>query len=109
MDDNIEGAPSYIPEEYEIQEITNSETKLRISYINEIEKIILYTRYIGEVSLTVDNEDTNFDKITISSYEGYINNKNNEVTLIFHVGKFTYKIILHANEEETIKMAESIE
>lgn len=106
--EQIEGTPDYIPYGFYIDEVVESDTLLRINYINSNNDSILFVRYNGETTIQIDNEDIKFLKILISNYNGYMSEKNGIITIIFHDGEFTYRIISCENEDETMKIAESL-
>lgn len=84
----IEGAPKYIPEGFEIVDYMSAENTIIVTYENN-NSFIYYIRNTGDVSVTVDNELSDFDEISIDKFTGYICEKNNEITIIFHDGTYT--------------------
>lgn len=104
----IKGAPKYIPEGFEVNSYTETEIILDIMYSSGDNRFIYYTRSAGETMLTLDNENSNFTNINIAEHLGYISQKNDEVTIIFHDGEYTYYIVSDIDRDEMIKIAVSI-
>lgn len=104
----IEGTPKYIPEGFEIVDYMPAENTIIIRYENNDNRFIHFIRNKGDSSVTVDNESSEFEKTHIHDFVGYVCKKNNEITVIFHDGTYTYHIVSNINEEEVLIIAESI-
>ncbi|MEX1377676.1 MAG: DUF4367 domain-containing protein [Eubacteriales bacterium] len=106
--DDIYGAPQYIPEGYMVKDIVETKSLLKIIYINDDGKEIYFDRYNGEVNITVDNENSEFKKITIKEFTGYTITKNGQSTIVFYTDTYTYSLIADLEYSEIILIAESI-
>lgn len=103
-----DGTPKYIPEGFEIISIIKTDIMIDAVYQNNDNDFIYYTRNAGETMLTIDNENNDFNEINISEYPGYISEKHNEITVVFHDGEYTYHIVSNIDREEIIKIAVSL-
>jgi len=103
-----EGEPGYIPEGYVVKDVKDFDSVFMIEYINEGEQFIKFSRYIGDVKIALDNEDSDFKEIYINGLKGYSTEKKGLVNIVFHDGTYTYTLFSEASYEETFKIAESI-
>lgn len=107
MDDNQLDIIPYMPEGFEIENIIDNESSLFITYKNN-NMLIHFERYAGEVSITLDGEDSKFEIIMIENKEVYTSSKNGMNTIIFNDKNYGYTLSSEIRIEELKKMAESI-
>jgi hypothetical protein len=104
----VNNVVSYVPEGFEtIEEVDNDNLHI-ISYANENNEIIQFEQYTGSVSLTIDSEESEFEKIVISGVECYITTKNGINMIVFNTKNYGYKISSVISMEELKKMSESL-
>ncbi len=104
----IDGVPKYIPAGYKIIDVIDEEITLNVFYERNGEYFISFSRNAGEVSINIDNESTDFKEIYIGQYQGYINEKEQNIAIIFHDGNYTYAISTNDTKEELILIAKSL-
>lgn len=103
-------SPTYIPKGYSVLEQTNSEYKNSIIYCDESGAEIYYLQKLSSQSEFIfDTEDAQPKEINIGAYVGYVIS-NKGVTQLFWYDNFNiYTLIGSLDENEIIKMAESIQ
>ncbi len=104
----IKNSDLYIPEGFEIIEEANNDNIYIIRYANQKNEIIHFEQYTGSVSLTIDNEESEFEKTIISGVECYTTIKNGVNIIVFNTENYGYKISSVISMDELIKMAESL-
>lgn len=103
-------SPSYIPKGYTVLEETSSQYKNTIIYTDEEGTEIYYLqKLLSQSEFIFDSEDVEPKEINIGESVGYLI-INKGVTQLYWYDNFnTYTLISSLDEQEVIKMAESIQ
>ena len=103
-------APTYIPEGYELKTDNRMVTYRRLRYVSSEGYIEFNQDIIQSVSIYIDAEETETNKVFVSGYKGLYSNKNGVISLYWNDYNYSYFIQTESNLaiEEIIKMAESI-
>lgn len=105
-------APTYIPEGYQIHNISNSGSMKFIEYLNEsnnmISQPIVFMQMPTDSKGVVDTEDAKVTNIKIQDYDGIIIEKNKRVTIIWHNDEYLFDLSGYEDKSEMLKMAESV-
>lgn len=102
-------SPSYIPKGYTILEQTSNEYKYSIIYIDESGAEIYYLQKLSSQSEFIfDTEDVQPKEINIGGSVGYLIINKGVTQLYWYDNYNTYTLISSLEENEIIKMAESI-
>lgn len=105
--------PRYLPKGYAIADIEGSQNKVEITLTNESNNYILIVQksldgYDSQIDL--DSENTELEKVTIATYQGFYKMKDSVHTLYFFDNNNYYKVLGDAlTKKELIRIAESFE
>lgn len=105
-------APTYIPDGYTVQSISNAHNIKFIEYKN-VEKNsdnqpIVFIQMPTQTKGVVDTEDAKVTYIQINSYEGVLIEKDNLVSIIWHNDEYLFDLSGYESKSEMIKIAESV-
>lgn len=105
--------PTYIPAGFRIYEISNMGESKTITYINDNitdeRRFIDYCEWDSSMTSNIDTENANIIKpITINENDGIFVLKGDIATVSWSNDEKLFVIIAYINEEEIIKMAESV-
>ena len=101
--------PSYIPEGYKIMDVQSFKYITAIQYVNDTGDTIFFEQCKeGQSILRIDTENAESNRVIINGIEAFIINKNQMTGLVWHESEMTFTLMGTLNENELIKMAESI-
>lgn len=100
--------PHYLPKGYEINSTFTNDSGVEISYINKNNEIINYSYFDKNTKAGIDTENTTETSVFINGIKGSIFSKNRYRTLVFKLDEYIFIIEGHIEQEEIIKIAESI-
>jgi len=100
--------PHYLPEGYEIKSIFITDSGAEISYINNNNEKINYCYFDKDAKAGIDTENTTETSVLINGLKGSIFSKNGYRTLVIKLDEYIFIIEGHIEQEEIIKIAESI-
>jgi len=100
--------PHYLPEDYEIKSTFINDSGVEISYINKNNEIINYCYFDKDAKTGIDTENRTEISVLINGLNGSIFSKNGHSTLVFKLDEYIFIIEGHIEQEEIIKIAESI-
>ncbi|MEL1134139.1 DUF4367 domain-containing protein [Desulfitobacterium sp. THU1] len=101
--------PTYIPEGYEVKNISSSSLVKTITFTNQQNSIISYTELSEDSAPALDTENVdNFESIDINGHQGNIIVKNSLVTLIWEMDGRMFLIQSQTSEDITIKIAQNV-
>jgi len=105
----VKASPQYVPEGYAFESEVESYGFYRIVYRNPDKSSINFVQKINYgTNYNVDTENTEYEKISVNSFEGIRYVKNGMNTVVFADNEYMYDISGKAPFEELIKIAESI-
>ena len=105
--------PSYVPDGYWEDDISQSDTHTKAIYINnENDNIIYYQKLISSFT-SIDGENYIEDDININGMNGkiYEYDKPDEIKyyiIIWTDSKYSYQVIGYVSKEDMVKIAESV-
>lgn len=101
--------PKYTPEDFDIQEIRESESGFSISYINDLSNQYYNLYFFNEASqISLDTENASVRDVEIGSNNATIVQKNDEIRILMSYGESQYYLEGSLPVEEAIKIMESI-
>jgi hypothetical protein len=101
--------PGYIPEGYALAESTAMTAVAQLIFSNQAGEEIVFMQYaIRSSSLSVDTEGVDIHKILIGDKQALFYSNKGVNNLIWTDGEYGYKITGSIQQDETIKMMESI-
>lgn len=111
-EENKDNVPSqiyrYIPEGFNVVDITESDTALMILCDNSAGETIRIQRHSGQGDLVVDGEDNDLTKITIAGHEAYVSYKNGLTTIFTHDDQYLYIISSEIDKDKLIELVNLI-
>jgi hypothetical protein len=100
--------PAYVPEGYRVESAENGSDMKTIVFINDEEKIIHYSQFSENVSLNYDTENASMEDVTVNGNAGTLIVKGDNYSVIWQQANSIFVVMTQINEEETLKIAESI-
>lgn len=109
--DKIESAiyPAYIPEGYEksFEDIGENNADIFYSEKNG-DGYINFSFYVSSVSISADNDISEYKAVDIGKYSGYILKSDGINTIIWQDEKYVYEINAQKSDVDLVQIAESI-
>ena len=106
--------PSWIPDGYSYQEMTELENMTVLDYSNEKGNLLTFSYFKGTTSAEIQIEpDAVFRRVRIQNHPGYVqifgaNAFHNEITWIDEKNNIIFTILGPLDESDLIRMAESV-
>lgn len=101
--------PTYIPDGYEISDVTNLSSIKGITYNNAEGNVILYKEFSSNTNVAVDSEDASrVETIEINGRTGTLIVKNSLVSVVWEMDGKLFLIQADTSVDETVKIAEGI-
>lgn len=101
--------PTYIPEAYISTGVQTFKDITVIQYVNDDGDTILFEQSKEmQSNLRVDTEYAESNKVLINDIEAFIVRKDSMIMLVWHDNEMTFTLIGCLDENELIKMAESV-
>ncbi|MBN2222671.1 MAG: DUF4367 domain-containing protein [Vallitaleaceae bacterium] len=100
--------PSYVPEEYQLQETQSIGDMLLLKYTNADEQELLFTRMPNGGSTQIDTENAKVTEVTIHGNEGILSEKEGFVILFWHDQTYSYTLTGEVSAQTIIEVAESV-
>ncbi|MGS0763627.1 DUF4367 domain-containing protein [Syntrophomonas curvata] len=101
--------PTYIPEGFEVRDISDGKLIKTIEFQNPQGSIITYTELSEGTKPTVDTENASaFEAVSINGHEGALVVKNSLVTIIWAMEDRMFMIRGEIEKDMVIKMAEGV-
>lgn len=103
-------APSYIPEGYVVESEVDAGVSYRITYVStEMDERIFYRQQPNlRHSVLVDTENIDYRDITVGHLVGIVYQNKGTNTIVFADEEYTYSVFGTIEQEELLKIAESI-
>lgn len=101
--------PGYIPEGYEISNVTNTESIKSITYINSEDGAILYNEFSSGTNVAVDSENASrIETIEINGNTGTLIVKAPMASVIWEMDGKLFLIQGNIGADEAVRIAESV-
>jgi len=101
--------PGYMPEGYEVTEMSSSGSLKKIVLENADSCRIIYTEYESESSLSIDTEDASLIKtIMINGHDGTVSTKDSTTTIVWKMDGHLFVVQGQISTDEAIKIAENV-
>lgn len=101
--------PRYTPENFDIQEIHESESGFSISYINDLSNQYYNLYFFNEASqISLDTENASVFDLQINGHNSIIVEKGDEIKILMSYEESQYYLEGSLSIEEAIKIMESI-
>lgn len=102
-------ALTYIPEGYELEICTDTNTTYKEVYVNNNgQRIIITQKLTNNFDLTIDTENIECTQIRIGSYDGVTYTNKEKTFVIVMASDYMYSVSASIDVGELIKIAESI-
>lgn len=101
--------PGYMPEGYEVTEMSSSDSLKKIVLENADSTKIIYTEYESDSSLSVDTEDASLiETIKINGHDGTLSEKDLTTTVVWKMAGHLFVVQGQISTDEAIKIAENV-
>lgn len=102
-------SPAYIPPDYKISNLTNTEMVKNIEYTNDSGVKIWFSQMEQGATLNIDTENAQkVEDISINDNKGILVLKDGLVTIVWHNEEYLFSLFSEIDEKELIKIANSV-
>lgn len=101
--------PTYIPEDFQVNSISNSHSIRIIQYSKKDDiSAIIYTDYESNNSVAIDTENALVESIKINGEKGTIAIKDSTVVIAWKIENHLFTVQGEISKDEAVKIAESV-
>lgn len=102
--------PTYIPEGYKVETVTNLETVKSITFKNNEENTIIFCEQAADVKLNIDTENAdNVEDVDVSGIKGVLVTKDSVRNLVFNTNNSVINIVCTDPEVNIVAFAQKVE
>lgn len=103
--------PTYIPEGYEISNLSYSDAIKKIIFTSEkANSPLIYTEYESNYNIAIDTENASFEKtVEVNGKDGTITEKDSILTLVWEMDSHLFVIQGDISEAKIIQMASGVQ